>query len=86
MGEGLYGDPLVALRELLQNSVDAVRYRESLEKREGNGYRPTIEVSLTNDELIVEDNGIGMDEEIFKNYFMKVVEVIIKAQIFVKKT
>ncbi|WP_269849498.1 HD domain-containing protein [Methanosarcina horonobensis] len=72
MGEGLYGNPVVALRELLQNSVDAVRYRESLEKREGNGYRPSIEVSLTNDELIVEDNGIGMDEEIFKNYFMKV--------------
>lgn len=72
MGEGLYGDPVVALRELLQNSVDAVRYRESLEKREGNGYRPIIEVSLKNNELIVEDNGIGMDEEIFKNYFMKV--------------
>lgn len=32
MGEGLYGNPIVALRELLQNSVDAVRYRESLEK------------------------------------------------------
>lgn len=72
MGEGLYGDPVVALRELLQNSVDAVRYRESLEKRDGNGYRPSIEVSLENNELIVEDNGIGMDEEIFKNYFMKV--------------
>ncbi|WIM42378.1 ATP-binding protein [Methanosarcina mazei] len=72
MGEGLYGDPVVALRELLQNSVDAVRYRESLEKRDGNGYRPSIEVSLKNNELIVEDNGIGMDEEIFKNYFMKV--------------
>jgi molecular chaperone HtpG len=72
MGEGLYGDPVVALRELIQNSVDAVRYRESIEKKEGNGYQPSIEVSLTNDKLIVEDNGIGMDEEIFKNYFMKV--------------
>lgn len=72
MGEGLYGDPVVALRELLQNSVDAVRYREFLEKREGNGYRPIIEVSLKNNELIVEDNGIGMDEKIFKNYFMKI--------------
>ncbi|HII93942.1 MAG TPA: chaperone protein [Methanosarcina sp.] len=72
MGEGLYGDPIVALRELLQNSVDAVRYRESLEKREGNGYNPSIEVSLIKDELIVEDNGIGMDEKIFENYFMKV--------------
>jgi molecular chaperone HtpG len=72
MGERFYGDPIVALRELLQNSVDAVRYRESLEKREGNGYTPSIEVSLKNDELIVEDNGIGMDEGIFENYFMKV--------------
>ncbi|HII02884.1 TPA: chaperone protein [Methanosarcinaceae archaeon] len=72
MGEGLYGDPVVALRELLQNSVDAVRYRESLEKREGNGYTPCIEVSLKNNELTIEDNGIGMDEKIFENYFMKV--------------
>jgi len=72
MGEGLYRNPIVALRELLQNSVDAVRYRESLEKREGNGYKPSIEVSLRNNELIIEDNGIGMDEKIFKNYFMRV--------------
>jgi len=72
MGEGLYGDPIVTLRELLQNSVDAVRYRESIEKREGDGYDPCIEVSLKNDELTVEDNGIGMDEKIFENYFMKV--------------
>lgn len=72
MGEGLYGDPVIALRELLQNSVDAVHYRESLEKREGNGYRPSIDISLINNELIVEDNGIGMNEDIFKNYFMKV--------------
>jgi molecular chaperone HtpG len=72
MGEGLYGDSIVALRELLQNSVDAVRYRESLERRVGNEYTPYIEVSLKNDELIIEDNGIGMDGGIFENYFMKV--------------
>lgn len=72
MGEGLYGDPIVALRELLQNSVDAVRYRESLEKNEGGWYAPCIEISLKNDELTIEDNGIGMDERIFENYFMKV--------------
>lgn len=72
MGERLYGDPTLTLRELLQNSVDAVRYRESLEKKEGNFFPPFIKITLKDDELIIEDNGIGMDEYIFENYFLQI--------------
>ncbi|MDW5549676.1 ATP-binding protein [Methanosarcina sp.] len=72
MGERLYGDPTLTLRELLQNSVDAVRYRESLEKKEGNFFSPSIKMTLKDDELIIEDNGIGMDEYIFENYFLQI--------------
>lgn len=72
MGERLYGDPSLTLRELLQNSVDAVRYREAMEKNEGNSFVPFIKVTLKNGELIIEDNGIGMDEYIFENYFLQI--------------
>ncbi len=72
MGERLYGDPTLTLRELLQNSVDAVRYREAMEKNEGNPYVPFIKVTLKDEELIIEDNGIGMDEYIFENYFLQI--------------
>ncbi|MDR7666577.1 ATP-binding protein [Methanosarcina sp. Z-7115] len=72
MGERLYGDPSLTLRELLQNSIDAVRYRESMEKNEGNPFLPFIKITLKDEELIIEDNGIGMDEYIFENYFLQI--------------
>jgi len=72
MGEKLYGNPTLVLRELLQNSVDAVRYRESIEKKEGNPSPPFIKITLKGEELIIEDNGIGMDEYIFENYFLQI--------------
>lgn len=72
MGERLYPDPLVALRELLQNAVDAVRFREKLEKDFKIDYSPEIKIEFNGKELIIEDNGIGMDISIFERYFMNV--------------
>lgn len=72
MGESLYGLPEMALREVLQNSVDAVRTRAALELRDGNAYEPRIAVILTSDRLIVEDNGIGMDQHVFESFFVQV--------------
>lgn len=72
MGERLYGNPIVALRELLQNSVDAVRHRQALSARAREPFEPHIAVRLEGDKLTVEDNGVGMDEHIVKNYFMQV--------------
>ncbi len=72
MGERLYGDPMVALRELLQNSVDAIRHRENVELRAGNTFQPKITIELVGNRLVVEDNGMGMDENILKNYFTQI--------------
>ena len=73
MGERLYGNPVVALRELLQNSVDAVRLRQALIARGGEEpVEPHIAVRLDGDTLVIDDNGVGMDEHIVKNYFMQV--------------
>lgn len=76
MGTKLYGNPDVALRELLQNSIDACLLREAQEKQWGNSYQPEITVKYytESDEIIleIEDNGTGMDQYIIDNYYSKV--------------
>lgn len=76
MGTKLYGNPEVALRELIQNSNDACLLREALEKKWGNEYRAKIEVKYyhqdESDYLEVNDNGVGMDLEIIDKYYSKI--------------
>ena len=76
MGTKLYGDPEVALRELLQNSIDACLLRQALENSWGTQYTPQILIkySTENNEDILEiiDNGTGMDQNIIDSYYSKV--------------
>ncbi len=74
MGNRLYSRPEYALRELLQNSIDAVLYRKKIEELSPSKekYYPQIAISFDNNVLSIEDNGIGMDIEIFKKYFMNI--------------
>ncbi|MDP3667164.1 MAG: ATP-binding protein [Sediminibacterium sp.] len=76
MGTKLYGNPEVALRELLQNSIDACLLRQAQEIKWKNLYIPEITVkfySEGNDEILeVIDNGTGMDQYIIDNYYSKV--------------
>nr|WP_319492408.1 ATP-binding protein [uncultured Desulfobacter sp.] len=76
MGTKLYGDPEVALRELLQNSIDACLLRGALEQSWGTQYTPEILIrySTKNDEDILEiiDNGTGMDQSIIDSYYSKI--------------
>ncbi|MBR5947613.1 MAG: ATP-binding protein [Clostridia bacterium] len=77
-GEELYGDPGVFVRELLQNSIDAVLLRcesddcFSLEQGE-------INIDVWTDVkdgrycwFRIKDNGIGMDKAIVQKYFLNV--------------
>lgn len=73
----LYGDNIIyGVRELLQNSIDACKEREYIEKQEGNvNYIPLITVSIEKENdgytyFKIVDNGLGMDIEIIKNYFL----------------
>jgi hypothetical protein len=70
MGNTLYGDKRVFLRELVQNAVDACRLRSLREP----GYTPAIAVRLNaaEDVLSVTDNGIGMDRRWMEKYFLNV--------------
>ena len=77
MGTELYGNPEVALRELIQNSKDACLLRNAQEIKWGNPkYEPEITVKYYSengeDILEVTDNGTGMDQDIIDNYYSRV--------------
>ncbi|MEE0857554.1 MAG: ATP-binding protein [Ruminococcus sp.] len=75
-GENLYSDSCVFVRELLQNSIDAILWRGENDpyfdaKKDGK-----IKITTWHDEtgqgwFKIEDNGTGMDENIIKNYFLR---------------
>lgn len=76
-GENLYDDPAVFVRELIQNAIDAVRTRKQLDRELPSGWEGQINIRCWMDEegyhwFRIEDNGIGMTEEIIRNYFLKV--------------
>lgn len=86
MGTKLYGDPEVALRELLQNSIDACLLRNAQENSWGTNYEPKINIkySTENDKDILEitDNGTGMDQKIIDSYYSKVGSSFYKSSEF----
>lgn len=66
----LYGnDILLAVRELLQNAVDACREKEVIA---GTDYTPLVEIRISQDSISVTDNGMGMTPYVIKNYYLKV--------------
>lgn len=65
----LYGnDILLAVRELLQNAVDACREKEVIT---GTDYTPLVEIRISQDSISVTDNGMGMTAHVIKNYYLK---------------
>lgn len=85
LSEDIYdGDPYVFLRELLQNSIDAIRTRRSRHgaraqsaarrARPSHTFDTTIDFDVQHLEggdirVKVRDYGIGMDEHVIRNYF-----------------
>ena len=71
MGDSLYDDPYVFVRELLQNAIDTTRHRVFFEsRRSGREYvPPPIQVSCWIDAekyqwIRIDDHGMGMTEEV----------------------
>jgi len=74
IGKNLYSDKFVAIREALQNSIDACNYKKKLNQL----FVPEINVTLLEDKLIIEDNGNGMDEFIVENFFARLASSFYK--------
>lgn len=81
LGTGLYGEPRVGLREIIQNSVDACRWRACKENGYEAGTQPTIKIIIDerekddlgknkDPEVRIIDNGIGMNLETVKTCFL----------------
>ena len=78
MGETLYGDKKLGLREIIQNSLDACMLKKqimsSTSAAQVSPYLPKITIILdkSNETVSIFDNGIGMTNSVLKDYFFAV--------------
>lgn len=70
MGEQLYNDKKCALREIIQNALDAVLVMKELSKQNRIDYIPQIKIIISDKEVTIADNGIGMTLSDINNYFL----------------
>ncbi len=69
LSKEIYDSPLALLRENVQNAYDATLMRCT---HEGTEVRAAeIRITLGRDYLVIEDDGIGMTEEVLRNNFWK---------------
>lgn len=74
-GHTLYNDVNIVLRELVQNSIDAIRLQELIETRSGTAtFSGSVKIGWNSAErvLSVEDNGTGMTQSIIERNLLKV--------------
>lgn len=70
-----HGNPIYAVRELLQNSVDACNLRKKIENDKCNKEyvgHIRVEIDTQNNLFTIYDNGIGMDEDVITNYYLTI--------------
>lgn len=80
VGHTIYNDATVALRELLQNAIDAVRFQYYTEMKMWDNEKSIqpklgkvhVKWNPETRELIVQDNGTGMDLDIIQNHLLRV--------------
>lgn len=69
LSKEIYDSPLALLRENVQNAYDATLMRCT---HEGTDIRAAeIKITVGNGQLVIEDDGIGMTEEVLRNNFWK---------------
>ena len=69
ISKDIYDSPLALLRENVQNAYDAVRMLYASSGKLAEGGR--IDIKVTGPEVSIEDNGIGMTEDVLRANFWK---------------
>jgi Histidine kinase-, DNA gyrase B-, and HSP90-like ATPase len=84
MGTELYDSPDIFLREILQNSYDACKCRLDELAKLGDAYQPNIVITYSSDtrELKIDDNGIGIDQDVFEKYVISIGKSFYKSKTF----
>lgn len=67
LGNDLYDSPLAMLRENVQNAYDAILERKQVD----SSFSPIIKIEISDSQIVIEDNGIGMNNEILTNNYWK---------------
>ncbi|WP_155298935.1 HD domain-containing protein [Deinococcus kurensis] len=71
-GYTLYNDPNIAIRELIQNSLDAIKLDAFIKRQPINEYyNIVVEWDDVSRILKITDNGTGMSQKIIENHFLK---------------
>ena len=96
MGDQLYGDPNLALRELYQNAQDACQIRNArvqylrAKNQPLSPWQPRVSIRLSYDEsgqgvIECEDNGSGMSLDLLKNCFTFAGQKLTDTSLFIQE-
>ncbi len=69
LSNDIYDSPYALLRENIQNGYDAILMR--IQDEGNDSFQPKINVNIDSQYVTIEDNGIGMNEDVVKNNFWK---------------
>lgn len=76
MGNNIYGNKQLGLRELIQNALDACELMKEIQKKTGEDYAFTPQISILISKqkgyVKIKDTGIGMTLDIVKKHFLNV--------------
>lgn len=68
LAKDIYDSPYALLRENLQNAYDAVLMRKA---KDASYSDPCIKMTISNGEIVIIDNGIGMTQDVVENNYWK---------------
>lgn len=89
MGENIYGDKKLGLREIVQNSIDACEIMNEIKDETNSIFTPVAEIYLIISEknryVKIKDTGVGMTLDIIKKHFLNVGKSYYKSREYLFK-
>lgn len=86
MGNNIYGNKQLGLRELVQNAIDACGLMREIQENTGDDdtYTPQISILLSKEKgyVKIKDNGTGMTLDVIKKHFLNVGKSYYKSNEF----